>query len=291
MSLFVTLLVLAAAVMHASWNALIKAGSDKVVMQCLVMFFAGLPCLPLLLFVPLPNDGRTLHRVNVLIRAEGDPGPLIPPSRRAAEAATAGTHFESGYTFEDLLTVGAHFETLLQGLARNRARTTETDDDTGWIARQLVIHRGGRSAEELQFADGSWLRVAAQRTQEGGIVTTLADISTLKHRELELADLVARLEIARDQATDVGGRYGAGGELRARVGRVDTGLPLELTGRHRLDVAPRGGLAALKRLLDRRGGEVEVGIHEGADRPAVGPVADPRAAAERIDAECRASAR
>lgn len=67
------------------------------------------------LFVPLPNDGRTLHRVNVLIRAEGDPGPLIPPSRRAAEAATAGTHFESGYTFEDLLTVGA--QEMLVGTA------------------------------------------------------------------------------------------------------------------------------------------------------------------------------
>lgn len=54
MSPIITLLVLAAAVMHASWNALIKAGNDKVVMQCLVMFFAGLPCLPVLLFVPLP---------------------------------------------------------------------------------------------------------------------------------------------------------------------------------------------------------------------------------------------
>src|SRR5215470_3142367 len=54
MSPIITLLVLAAAVMHASWNALIKAGNDKVVMQCLVMFFAGVPCLPFLLFIPLP---------------------------------------------------------------------------------------------------------------------------------------------------------------------------------------------------------------------------------------------
>ena len=54
MSPIITLIVLAAAVMHASWNALIKAGNDKVVMQCLVMFFAGLPCLPVLAFVPLP---------------------------------------------------------------------------------------------------------------------------------------------------------------------------------------------------------------------------------------------
>ena len=54
MSLTITLLVLAAAVMHASWNALVKAGSDKVVMQCLVMFFAGVPAAFVLPFVPLP---------------------------------------------------------------------------------------------------------------------------------------------------------------------------------------------------------------------------------------------
>ena len=58
----------------------------------------------------------------------------------------------------DLLTVGAHFETLLRGLTQSRARTTGSDDDAAWIARQLVIHRGGRSAEELQLVDGSWLR-------------------------------------------------------------------------------------------------------------------------------------
>jgi drug/metabolite transporter (DMT)-like permease len=54
MSLLVTLLVLAAAVMHAAWNALIKAGNDKVVMQCLLMFFAGVPVIPFLFFLPLP---------------------------------------------------------------------------------------------------------------------------------------------------------------------------------------------------------------------------------------------
>jgi drug/metabolite transporter (DMT)-like permease len=54
MPVLVTLLVLAAAVMHATWNALIKAGDDKVVRQCLVMFFAGAPLIPLLALVPLP---------------------------------------------------------------------------------------------------------------------------------------------------------------------------------------------------------------------------------------------
>jgi drug/metabolite transporter (DMT)-like permease len=54
MSPVVTLLVLAAAAMHAAWNALVKAGSDKLVMQCLVMFFAGVPAIPFLFVLPLP---------------------------------------------------------------------------------------------------------------------------------------------------------------------------------------------------------------------------------------------
>lgn len=54
MSPIVTLLVLAAAAMHATWNALVKAGSDKLVMQCLVMFFAGVPAIPFLFVLPPP---------------------------------------------------------------------------------------------------------------------------------------------------------------------------------------------------------------------------------------------
>jgi drug/metabolite transporter (DMT)-like permease len=55
MTLAVTLLVLAAAAMHASWNALVKAGRDKVVMQSLVMVFGGIPAAVLLPFVPVPK--------------------------------------------------------------------------------------------------------------------------------------------------------------------------------------------------------------------------------------------
>ena len=50
----VALMVLAAAVMHASWNALVKSAADKVVMQALVMLVSGVPALVLLPFLPLP---------------------------------------------------------------------------------------------------------------------------------------------------------------------------------------------------------------------------------------------
>ena len=50
----VTLLVLLAAVMHASWNALVKATGDRLAMQALVIFFSSVPALAALPFVPLP---------------------------------------------------------------------------------------------------------------------------------------------------------------------------------------------------------------------------------------------
>ena len=49
---------------------------------------------------------------------------------------------------------------------------------------------------------GTWLRIGEHRTREGGTVTTWTDITTLKHHEAELADLVRRLEVARDEAME-----------------------------------------------------------------------------------------
>jgi len=51
----VAFLVLSAAVMHASWNALVKAGGDKTAMQVLVIFFSGLPAMAALPFFPVPD--------------------------------------------------------------------------------------------------------------------------------------------------------------------------------------------------------------------------------------------
>ena len=50
----VLLLVMLAAVLHASWNALVKAGDDKLVMQTLVISVHGFLAMPALFFLPLP---------------------------------------------------------------------------------------------------------------------------------------------------------------------------------------------------------------------------------------------
>ena len=50
----VVLLVLLAAASHATWNAFVKAGEDKLVSLCLVIFTTSLPALAALPFLPLP---------------------------------------------------------------------------------------------------------------------------------------------------------------------------------------------------------------------------------------------
>ena len=114
---------------------------------------------------------------------------------------TFNDRFRQLLKLEKQMAAGMTFETLVGALAARRARTSDGDDDT-WIAHRLTSHHSAVADEDLQLEDGTWLRVGSHRTREGGIVTTWADISTLKHREIELADLVARLEIARDQATE-----------------------------------------------------------------------------------------
>ncbi|GIK97450.1 MAG: membrane protein [Alphaproteobacteria bacterium] len=52
---FVIALVLMAAVMHASWNALVKSGRDKTAMLVLVITASSIPAMAMLPFVPPPD--------------------------------------------------------------------------------------------------------------------------------------------------------------------------------------------------------------------------------------------
>ena len=94
-------LVLLAAVCHATWNALVKSGSDKLVLQALVIGGPGLACLPLLFFVPPPAPeswpylltSTVVHQIYyvVLIYAyrSGDLSQVYPISRGTAPAMIA----------------------------------------------------------------------------------------------------------------------------------------------------------------------------------------------------------
>ncbi len=55
MDLNIILIVLAAAAMHAGWNAIAKTGADPFISICLIGIFGGLATMTLLPFLPLPS--------------------------------------------------------------------------------------------------------------------------------------------------------------------------------------------------------------------------------------------
>lgn len=68
MELIVFLAVIFAAVLHASWNALVKGGPDKHLSMTALTIGQGLPGLPLLLFVPFPHpDSWWLIAMSVVL--------------------------------------------------------------------------------------------------------------------------------------------------------------------------------------------------------------------------------
>lgn len=97
----VLLLVLLAAVLHATWNALVKAGGDRLVMTTLVMVVPSVPCLIALFYLPVLAPAAwpflilstLVHYAyyGVLIGSyrHGDLSQVYPISRGAAPALVA----------------------------------------------------------------------------------------------------------------------------------------------------------------------------------------------------------
>ena len=102
----------------------------------------------------------------------------------------------------EVFVVGIRFEDLIRPLAELNHYDPSIGDHHQWVEKRLALHRDAPSVHEQRLADGTWLRVGENRTHEGGTVTTWTDITTIKQREAELAELVEDLEAARDKAME-----------------------------------------------------------------------------------------
>jgi signal transduction histidine kinase/CheY-like chemotaxis protein len=102
----------------------------------------------------------------------------------------------------DLFAIGMRFEDLIAPLLQRDHYDPAIVGRQAWFERRMALHRNAPTVHEQKLADGTWLRVGEHRTQENGTVTTWTDITAIKQREAELADLVQRLETARDQAME-----------------------------------------------------------------------------------------
>lgn len=71
-----------------------------------------------------------------------------------------------------------------------------------WMQERLQRHANPVGTHVQRRSDGRWIRISEQRTANGGVVATYADITELKQREAQLAHLVEELEVARDAAQE-----------------------------------------------------------------------------------------
>jgi adenylate cyclase len=102
---------------------------------------------------------------------------------------------------QDLMVPGTSFETIVRQAAARGVTEDSGRDVGGWARARLQAHRNPGDASIVQQRPGGrWIRISERRIREGGIVSVYTDITELKQREAELAELVRKLELARDQA-------------------------------------------------------------------------------------------
>jgi adenylate cyclase len=95
---------------------------------------------------------------------------------------------------------GVDFETVARSLVRSGRIPLGADSIEEWVRARVARHRECGTSFEHHNAAGRWLRISETRTSDGSIAGVYMDITGLKSREQQLAELVDRLAEARDQA-------------------------------------------------------------------------------------------
>jgi signal transduction histidine kinase/DNA-binding response OmpR family regulator/HAMP domain-containing protein len=100
----------------------------------------------------------------------------------------------------DVMEAGTSFETIVR-TAIDRGSIEDADGrPDAWLQERLERHRNPDEPHVQRRSDGRWVRVSERKTVSGGVVATYTDITELKQHEAELADLVEKLQVARDAA-------------------------------------------------------------------------------------------
>jgi methyl-accepting chemotaxis protein len=103
---------------------------------------------------------------------------------------------------DDKVAPGTPFTAIAESAVANSLIDEAKVDGAAWLAQRIARHRNPSEPHLQHRSDGRWIRVSERRTGTGGVVATYTDITELKQREAELADLVHQLEVARDAANE-----------------------------------------------------------------------------------------
>lgn len=105
---------------------------------------------------------------------------------------------ETGQTVE----VGSTFEEIIRaGISRGQYPEAEGREEA-WAAQRLAQHRNPQGSIEQALPDDRWVRIEERKTRDGGTVGIRVDISELKQRERDLAELEALRRAVLEMAMD-----------------------------------------------------------------------------------------
>ena len=82
---------------------------------------------------------------------------------------------------------GTTFETIVRTAVERGLIGDAAGDHEAWLAERIAQHKASSSTHIQHRSDGRWIQVSEQKTAEGGVVATYADITELKQHEAELA--------------------------------------------------------------------------------------------------------
>src|SRR5262249_53351302 len=100
----------------------------------------------------------------------------------------------------DVMQPGTSFETIVRAAIDRGSIEDAAGRSDAWLQERLERHRNPDEPHVQHRSDGRWVRGGERKAARGGVVATDTDITELKQHEAELADLVEKLQVARDAA-------------------------------------------------------------------------------------------
>ncbi len=93
----------------------------------------------------------------------------------------------------DLIKPGAHYATMLRtGISRGGLQGDGQSEEE-IFEQEMERHRNPGVPYERQLEDGRWIRIMEKATEDGGTAGIRTDITELKNRELEVANISSEL--------------------------------------------------------------------------------------------------
>ncbi|NQU71127.1 MAG: PAS-domain containing protein [Rhodospirillales bacterium] len=113
----------------------------------------------------------------------------------------SNSHYRRQYDYLDMpIEKGIHYQTIISSAVERGMIVDARGRGDEWVKERLKRHLNPTGPYEHLRADGQWIRINEQKTEEGGIVSVVTDITGMKAHEAELGEMVEQLAEARDAA-------------------------------------------------------------------------------------------